>query len=437
MIPMIPMIPIHNEIKDLINKENYKNGNFGLWFYKFVKLNDEFKTGNDDIDDYKNRYDDLNKNNNIVKSLIEKKHLYQYAFCKSKDKTHNFLTFRATLKSPLVTGIGNTHPCEVGMTFDHTIGIPYIPASSIKGIVRFAHTISLADEAYERGEVCESGYFDDEKDWTKVPLMFGTSVDNGSRGKIVFLDAYPEKIPQLEKDIMNPHYTGYYSKGEAPGDYEKPTPIKFLTVAKGTKFIFRILVEKGSNVEEEVSNALRNSLEKEGVGAKTAVGYGRFIIEDNEESQEIIKLYEESFLTEEEKIQREIQNFIKKIEESSDQGIIDFLFKQWQDNDKINTNKEIAKIFKSKVKEKKANGDYTAYYKKIAEILGISLSNDDKKTEEKVNYTNNTKDEKDELNRILKKVKKAKGDTKKINKILKENKKFATKIKEILDNDDL
>jgi CRISPR-associated protein Cmr6 len=431
------MIPVHKEIKDLINKENYKNGNFGLWFYKFVELNDKFKTGDDDVDDYKNRYDELKKDNNVVNSLIEKKHLYQYAFCKSKDKTHNFLTFRATLKSPLVTGVGNIHPCEVGMTFDHTIGIPYIPASSIKGIVRFAHTISLADEAYERGEVCESGYFDDEADWTKVPLMFGTGKDNGRRGKIVFLDAYPEKTPELEKDIMNPHYMPYYSENEPPGDYYDPKPIKFLTVAKGTKFIFRILVEKGSDVEEEVSNALRNSLEKEGVGAKTAVGYGRFIIEDNEEPQEIIKLYEEHFITEEEKIKREIQNFIKKIEESSDQRIIDSLFRQWQDNDKINTNKEIAKTFKSKVRERKANGDYTAHYKKIAEILDISLTKDDKNTDGKVDYSDNTKDEKDELDKILKKVRKAKGDAKKINKILKDNKKFAAKIKEILDNDDL
>jgi len=36
------------------------------------------------------------------------------------------------------------------MTFDHNLGIPYIPASSIKGIVRFAHTLDLIENNFDK-----------------------------------------------------------------------------------------------------------------------------------------------------------------------------------------------------------------------------------------------------------------------------------------------
>jgi len=427
------MIPVHREIKDLVIKDKFNQGNFGLWFYKFVSLDgNTLKSGDNDVNDYKDQYENLCKNNKFLDKLIENKHINQIAFYKSKESTHKTLTFKATLISPLVTGIGNAHPCEVGMTFDHSLGIPYIPASSIKGIVRFAHTLSLVDEAYEKNIVDEEGWFDDEADWTKIPTIFGISQDNGRRGKVIFLDAYPEKVPDLHVDIMNPHYTPYYSECEPPADYYNPIPIKFLTVAKGTTFIFRALIDKNTDIEEDVSSAFINSLEKEGVGAKTAVGYGRFKIESNDEPQYLIDDYEEKFLTEEEKLKREIRTFIDYIHKTNDSGIIDSLFDQWQKDNKINNNKEIAEAFKKKVKKTKANGEFTAHYKKIAEILDINLEKS-----ENVDESNNEKPEKQtdndiesELKKALKKIKKANGNKKKIKGILKDHKKIKDKILE-------
>jgi len=43
---------------------------------------------------------------------------------------------------------------------------------------------------------------------------------------------------------MNPHYSPYYTEGKPPADYHNPIPIKFLTVAKETTFIFRVLIDK-------------------------------------------------------------------------------------------------------------------------------------------------------------------------------------------------
>jgi CRISPR-associated protein Cmr6 len=88
---------------------------------------------------------------------------------------------------------------------------------------------------------------------------------------------------------MNPHYGDYYSdeNGETPpADYLDPTPIKFLTVSKGTKFTFRALVPQDSNLFEPVKIAFENAIKDEGVGAKTAVGYGRFEIQRRADSKD-------------------------------------------------------------------------------------------------------------------------------------------------------
>jgi CRISPR-associated protein Cmr6 len=78
---------------------------------------------------------------------------------------------------------------------------------------------------------------------------------------------------------MNPHYGDYYSddKGKTPpADYLSPNPIKFLTVATGTVFAFRAVAEKKDDLPQKVRNAFISALTQEGVGAKTAIGYGRF-----------------------------------------------------------------------------------------------------------------------------------------------------------------
>ena len=45
---------------------------------------------------------------------------------------------RATSTSPFMTGIGNEHPLENGFSFLFPYGLPYLPGSSVKGVVRRA-----------------------------------------------------------------------------------------------------------------------------------------------------------------------------------------------------------------------------------------------------------------------------------------------------------
>ena len=282
--------------------EPFNKGNFSLWFNKLIPLNNERnckacnKQGNDKeaVQYYESFYNGLIKNNIVLKNLLDSKHGSQQQFCKTCEKAdYKIIKYQAELKSPLITGIGQTHPNEVGMVFDHTMGIPFIPASSIKGIVRFAHMMELIKSKNlkhflnkEKNGIVES------IPETKIADIFGgdlqieksgkSEIEKRS-GKVIFLDAYPEKVPDLHVDIMNPHYGAYYSDENGktpPADYLDPTPIKFLTVKQGTKFIFRALVPKDSDLLETVKIAFKNVLEDEGVGAKTAVGYGRFKIQN-------------------------------------------------------------------------------------------------------------------------------------------------------------
>lgn len=282
--------------------KSFSKGNFSLWFNKLIPLNNENKCepcdeqGNDKkkgkvVQYYESKYNEL-KTNATLRKMLAEKHDSQEQYCAILKKAdYEIIDFKAELKSPLITGIGQPHPNEIGMVFDYTMGIPYIPASSVKGIVRFAHTIGLidSDDSSEFIKQDKEGeYIEESNQKTLIPFLFGGDLETEKtekkeiekqKGKVIFLDAYPDKVPDLHVDIMNPHYGEYYSKGEPPADHLSPSPLKFLTVESGTTFIFRAIVSKEIySIEDDVRKAFQTALEVEGVGAKTTVGYGRFKI---------------------------------------------------------------------------------------------------------------------------------------------------------------
>jgi len=277
-------------------KATMANGNFALWYNKFIpimnfdscKASDERGNKDSAVDHYHNKYKQFMKDP-MIQRFLDMKHNDQKRFCDAFSSGYETIVFKSNLKIPLITGIGETHPHEVSMVFDHNMGIPYIPASGIKGIVRFAHTLGLiANIPLEKVKTDKEGkkYFDDEEE-SSILQLFG---NKELRGSIIFLDAYPQKVPDLHIDIMNPHYSDYYGDDTyktPPADYLNPVPLKFLTVAKGTVFIFRVLVDKEiAGFTDKVKAALKKALTEEGVGAKTAVGYGIFDIWDSAENRE-------------------------------------------------------------------------------------------------------------------------------------------------------
>jgi CRISPR-associated protein Cmr6 len=191
----------------------------------------------------------------------------------------------------MVIGLGNESVYETSMTLHHIYGIPYIPGSAIKGVVR-SHIItelfgvdendSLDLKNAENKALQDPGFCD----------IFGCpqkSFYNESRqGKLIFFDAFPQSDPQMKPDVMNPHYGPYYSDPSGntpPADYHNPVPIPFLTV-ENTEFEFIIGINEKTNtpIQEGVFEGkhplevafeyIKKALSDHGIGAKTAVGYG-------------------------------------------------------------------------------------------------------------------------------------------------------------------
>jgi CRISPR-associated protein Cmr6 len=219
------------------------------------------------------------------------------------------LEVRARLASPFVSGLGSGHPTETGMILDRNTGMPYIPASAIKGVLRLAHAVNIsrsgqAGEWIRNGVVDHKGRFKPSPDGDQTELSdrepslrkyFGdtdTAVADGVRGQLVFLDAFPESPPSLKADIMNPHFHKYYGENQPPVDCEDPIPVKFLSVEPGTVFVFRVLaaplaapgekekdpVDRKFGPEDEslVRAMFSTAFDELGFGGKTSVGYGRF-----------------------------------------------------------------------------------------------------------------------------------------------------------------
>ncbi len=172
------------------------------------------------------------------------------------------------------------------MTLHHIYGFPYIPASSVKGVVRswivmsYFYEEKTNKEASHKERVKEAESLAEKCEVFRN--IFGTQ-DQQSRA--IFFDAFPLSAPKIEVDIMNPHYPKWYDGTQPPTDFQSPVPIPFLTVAN-TPFQFlvgsrdeEILTENIGGQDEEgqpktISWWLKNALENHGIGAKTAVGYG-------------------------------------------------------------------------------------------------------------------------------------------------------------------
>ncbi|MCC6284462.1 MAG: type III-B CRISPR module RAMP protein Cmr6 [Phycisphaerales bacterium] len=119
-------------------------------------------------------------------------------------------------------------------------------------------------------------------------------------GEIVFYDAWPAEVPRVAVDIVNCHHQSYYAEGKSPGDWENPVPVCFPVVEPGCTFDFVMTcrrmcggVASGTarsgttpnpaaagpcNLLTLASGWLIGGLTELGCGAKTASGYGRFVL---------------------------------------------------------------------------------------------------------------------------------------------------------------
>ncbi len=160
---------------------------------------------------------------------------------------------------PFVTGLGRNHPVENGFLWHHTLGVPYLPGTSVKGMV----------SAWA-------------KQWEREQELVWESILGAQQqvGDTIFFDVLPTKPVQLVTDVMTPHYGEYYQNVKPPGDWIDPNPIPFLAVGSGATFRFAVAPRRPSEIDhshcETACRWLIDALNWIGAGAKTAIGYGRF-----------------------------------------------------------------------------------------------------------------------------------------------------------------
>lgn len=192
----------------------------------------------------------------------------------------DMLVLPAVSVAPFATGLGIEHPLENGFAFLNPYGLPYLPGSSIKGVLR------------KSAQELASGDWGGTAGWTadSISALFGVERNDETqlqRGSLSFWDVIPDiKGDKLQVEIMTPHQTHYYQNGDTPHDSGSPNPITFLAVPVGSGFSFKVqcnrpfLARIAPELAEDerwrilIKAAFEHAYQWLGFGAKTAVGYG-------------------------------------------------------------------------------------------------------------------------------------------------------------------
>lgn len=289
---------------------NYKAPNLGLLFYKRL-------------------YKDIKKNNgNLILVFDKKKDCLKFDVDEKKSEFNNFYNdlynFKLskynsksllgkpafTLKTTypgLLLGSGYAHSTKatgdssIGFYFDHTSGLPVIPGSSIKGVLRSLFELDIL--VNKRGDKKE---YTDEKSLAAIvfilsEILIETNLEEKVKNKIkefkdtinvpklseikeeifgnqdkegcdVFFDAHinielSEK-KFIDSDFITPHH---------PNLLRNPIPIQFVKVLPNICFDFRFKLTN-NGIDASIKELLfRQILLTLGIGAKTNVGYGQFV----------------------------------------------------------------------------------------------------------------------------------------------------------------
>ena len=241
-------------------RSNIQVDNFALRYQHFLQ---EDSRSRYKLNLQRSSYKLENSSQELIKMLIDRQTEQLLQFAKQGIKLY---CVEATVDWRLVVGLGSEHVQETNMTLHHVYGIPYIPGSAVKGVLRHWWLQENQDFIDAKGKI-------DEKEALKDTDFIAVFGSQKQRGKVQFLDAYPKDV-NLATDIMNPHYPDYYSGSKPPTDHQNPVPINFLTVEEST-FRFAFLA-KDEEPLEKLKNRFQKALKLKGVGAKTAVGYGYF-----------------------------------------------------------------------------------------------------------------------------------------------------------------
>lgn len=205
-----------------------------------------------------------------------------------------------TVYPGLLLGAGYSHPAlheikkdnkndvgdfQLGFFFDHTTGLPVLPGSSVKGVLKSVFPQNKFKEENDKTERLkyvleiiskinsEVPDFIIEKKWEEI--FFGSIK---AKRKHIFHDAYVSGVKSgcdlFEDDYITSHTCG---------PFKNPIPIRFLKVGPGVTFTFQFKLadykdESGKVLlkPDDIKEVFKQILIDFGIGAKRNVGYGQF-----------------------------------------------------------------------------------------------------------------------------------------------------------------
>lgn len=169
-------------------------------------------------------------------------------------------------KNPLAGNVKNV--ILGGFFFDYVTGLPVIPGSTLKGMLR-----SYFQEG-EKWELIKELAGKTKADLSNVGM--GELVKNLFEGKDVFIGGFPvieEKVPLLDSEYITPH----------KDLFKNPIPLSLLKIRPGVTFEFVFLLHDYADGQGtallsagQKERLYKSLLELGGIGAKTNVGFGQF-----------------------------------------------------------------------------------------------------------------------------------------------------------------
>lgn len=199
--------------------------------------------------------------------------LYHHAYQRWQSATADPLRFgqlELALESRLFIGLTGGGMLETGCAISHSYGMPYIPGSSVKGVVRAQARDSRF--GHEHPAI--------------INELFGVDADpekghpQGLSGLVTFHDAWwvPGSADHpLVEEIVTTHHPDYYrNEGQTPAtDFDSPVPNAQIAVQG--RFLFVLEGPRDTpgwlDLAEKMLTA---ALSTRGIGAKTRTGYGLF-----------------------------------------------------------------------------------------------------------------------------------------------------------------
>ncbi|MEG1106917.1 MAG: type III-B CRISPR module RAMP protein Cmr6 [Eubacterium sp.] len=204
----------------------------------------------------------------------------------------------------LLIGLGTTHEIKdideaikVGFSFDYVTGLPYIPGSSVKGMLRSAFHVKKREcisEIFKAINETKFGTITEDMILEIEHQIFGqghNEVRNRQQKNTdVFFDAVvvhgatDRRLIKRGNLLDYEYITSHQADDPAYNGLVALNPVRLLKVRPGVTFEFRFLLKNirlRNDLEitqDEKLELFKAIIELIGVGAKTNVGYGQMVL---------------------------------------------------------------------------------------------------------------------------------------------------------------